>query len=81
MLAQMQETWVQPLGWKDTLGEGIATHSGILAWEIPWRSLVGYNPWGHKELETTKQLTHSCMLGYLTETLLNFAGKLHVSEA
>ena len=25
-----------PLGWKDPLEEGMATHSSILAWEIPW---------------------------------------------
>ena len=27
--------WVQFLGWEDSLKEGIATHSGILAWRIP----------------------------------------------
>ena len=33
----------------------MATHSSILAWEIPWqRSLVGYSPWGQKELDTTE---------------------------
>ena len=32
----MQETWVQSLGWKDSLEKGKATHSGILAWRIPW---------------------------------------------
>ena len=31
----MQETLVQSLGWEDTLEEGIATHSSILAWRIP----------------------------------------------
>ena len=41
------ETWVQVLGWKDPVKEGMATHSSILAWEIPWRSLVGYSPWSH----------------------------------
>ena len=30
------ETWVQSLGQKDSLEEGTATHSSILAWEIPW---------------------------------------------
>ena len=41
MLAQMvknppamQETWVRSLGWEDPLEEGMATHSGILAWRI-----------------------------------------------
>ena len=32
----MQKTQVQSLGWKDTLEKGMATHSSILAWEIPW---------------------------------------------
>ena len=31
----MQETWVRPLGQKDPLEEGVATHSSILAWETP----------------------------------------------
>ena len=30
------ETWVPSLGWEDPLEEGMATHSGILAWRIPW---------------------------------------------
>jgi len=35
-----------------------ATHSSILAWRIPWtQELVGYSPWGHKESDTTEQLT------------------------
>ena len=33
---EMQETWVQSLGWKDLLEKGKATHSSILAWRIPW---------------------------------------------
>ena len=50
----MQETWVLSLGQEDSLEKEMATHSSILAWEIPWtESLVGYNPWGHKELDTT----------------------------
>ena len=34
-LPAMQETWIQSLGWEDTLEEGIATHFNILAWRIP----------------------------------------------
>ena len=35
----------------------MATHSGILAWKIPWmEELVGYNPWGRKGSDTTEQL-------------------------
>ena len=31
----MQETWVQSLGWEDSLEKGKATHSSILPWRIP----------------------------------------------
>ena len=31
----MWETWVQPLGWGDSLEKGTATHSIILVWRIP----------------------------------------------
>ena len=44
-LPAMRETLVQPLGWEDPLEEGMATHSGILAFRIPmhvgvWRATV-----------------------------------------
>ena len=35
-LPEMQETWVQSLGWEDPLDNGKATCSSILAWRIPW---------------------------------------------
>ena len=38
----------------------MATHSGILAWETHGqRSLVGYSPWGRKELDTTERLNNN----------------------
>ena len=37
----MQETQVQSLGWEDPLEEEMATHSSILAWEIPWTEEPG----------------------------------------
>ena len=37
----MAETWVWSLGWKDPLEEGMTTHSGILAWRIPWTEEPG----------------------------------------
>ena len=55
-LPAVQETWVQSLGQEDLLEKGMATHSNILAWRIPWtEELAGYSPWGNKELNTTKQ--------------------------
>ena len=40
-LPAMQETWVQSLGWEDPLEEGMATHSSVLAWRIPWTEEPG----------------------------------------
>ena len=40
-LPAMQETWDQSLGWEDPLEEGMATHSIILAWRIPWAEEPG----------------------------------------
>ena len=49
------ETLVQSLGWEDPLEEGMATHSSILAWRIPWTEEPGgYSPWGCKESDTTE---------------------------
>ena len=36
-----EKTWVQSLGWEDSLEEEVATHSGILAWSIPWTEESG----------------------------------------
>ena len=56
-LSAMQETWVRSLGRDDLLEKGMAIHSSILAWKIPWtESLVGYSPWDHKELDMTERL-------------------------
>ena len=50
----MQATWVQ----KIPLEEGMATHSSILAWRIPWTEEPGgYSPWGCKESDTTEGLS------------------------
>ena len=37
----MQETQVRSLSWEDLLEEEMATHSSILAWEIPWTEEPG----------------------------------------
>ena len=37
----MEETWVQSLGGEDPLEKGMATHSSILAWRIPWTEEPG----------------------------------------
>ena len=45
----MLEMWVRSLGQEDPLEEGMATHSSILAWEIPWTEEPG-------ELQSTGSL-------------------------
>ena len=40
-LPAMQETWVGSLGQEDPLEKGLATHSSILAWRIPWTEEPG----------------------------------------
>ena len=54
----MQETWIRFLGQEDPLEKETATHSSILAWKISWTEEPrGYNPGGHKESDTTEQLS------------------------
>ena len=47
-LPAKQETQVQSLGQKDPLEEEMATHSSILAWEIPWTEEPGGSMGSHK---------------------------------
>ena len=54
----MQETWIESLDWEDPLEKGKATHSSILTWRIPGL----YSPWGHKESDTTEQLSLTAIL-------------------
>ena len=59
-LPAMQETQFQSLGWEDPLEEGIATHSSILAWRIPWtKEPDRVQSRGHKELDMTERLSRS----------------------
>ena len=50
-LPAMQETPVQFLGQEDPLQEGMATHSSIHAWRIPWtEEPEGYSAWGSQRV-------------------------------
>ena len=40
-LPAMREIQVRSLGWEESLEKGMATHSSILAWEIPWTEEPG----------------------------------------
>ena len=57
-LSARQEARVQSLDWEDPLEKGMATLSVFLPGEFHGqRSLAGYSSWGHKESNTTEQLT------------------------
>ena len=76
-MQELQETQVRSLGQEDPLEEGMATHSSILAWRIPWTgSLAGYSPWDRKESDTIEvtEYTHK-------QDCLNFGSSLfHILE-
>ena len=50
-LPAKQENWVRSLGQEDSLEEGMATHSNIPAWEIPWTE----EPSGLQSIESPSQ--------------------------
>jgi len=53
------------LGSENPLKKGIVTTPGFLPGESHGqKGLVGYSPWGHKELDTTEQLTLQSILGH-----------------
>ena len=78
-LPAMQETWVQSLGREDALEKGMATHSSILAWRIPWTEEPGeLQSMGSEESDITEThfhfTFHACiysgyisLIGYITD--------------
>ena len=52
----MQETWVQSLGREGPLEKGMATHSSILAWRIPWTEEPGGPQSMGSQLDLTEQI-------------------------
>ena len=56
----------------------MATHSSVLAWKIPWtEQLVGYSPWGCKELDLTKLFNSISFLNNYTHSPVT-ATLLHI---
>ena len=47
------------LGWEDPLEKGMANHSSILAWRIPWTEEAGGPPGGCQESDMPKWLEHA----------------------
>ena len=61
-MQESRETQIRSLGGEDPLEKGVATHSSILTWRMPWtEEPVGYSPWGCKETRLKRLSTHvSC---------------------
>ena len=76
----MWETWVRSLGWEDPLEKGMPTHSSILAGEF--HGLC--SPGGHKESDTTEQLSlhfpETLLLNKVTFTVLKFSESMAQSS-
>ena len=61
-LPAMQETWVRSLGQDDPLEKEMATHSSILAWEIPWMEEPGgLYSMGSQRVGQDLATEHSCI--------------------
>ena len=59
-MQETQETHVGSLGWEVILEEGMATHSSILAWQIPWTEEPdGLQSMDHKESDTTEVIQYA----------------------
>ena len=64
-----QETWFQPLGQEDPLEKGMATHSNILAWRIPWTE----EPGGVIKSQTWLSDSHLTLSSFLVKASLCWA--------
>ena len=68
VMQEPQRMWVWSLGREDLLEEGMATHSSILAWRIPWtEEPVKLSPWGRRVRHNWSDLahTHACIHIYI----------------
>ena len=70
--------WVQSLGRKDPLEEGIATHSNVLTWRLPWTEEAGrlQSMGSQSQHDGAQHSTHS-----LSPCLTDEVSKTQLSEA
>ena len=75
--------WVQSLGQEDPLEKGMAPHSRILAWRIPWTEKPGRLQYmGLKELDTTERvgLNHGDTAPFNTVLAIYLAASISISK-
>ena len=64
-MQKRQETWVWSLGWENPLEEGMAAHSSILAWEIPWTEEPGgLESVGLQRVGHGWEAKHTCVINF-----------------
>ena len=63
-LPAMRDTWVQSLGREDPLVEGMATHSSILAWRIPWTEEMTVQGVTKSQTQLKCLSMHTCIFVY-----------------
>ena len=64
-LSSVREIWVRAQGWEDPLEKGMATHSSVLAWRIPWtEKLSGLQSMGSQKDGHAERLTLSFILDF-----------------
>ena len=64
----MWATWVRSLGWEDPLEQGMATHSSILAWRIPWTEELGRLWSWSQQRDTTERLNAFTFISFSWST-------------
>ena len=72
-MQETEERQVQSLGWEDPLEKEIATHSSILAWEIPWTEPGGLQSRGPHRVKHNWSDLASMHAGYVAEWSKNTA--------
>ena len=61
----MQETQVQSMGWEDPMEKEMTTHSGILAWRIPWTEEPG-----GLQSAISQRVGHDCVTSFYFFTFI-----------
>ena len=81
-LPAMQETWVWSLGQEDTLEKGMASHSSIVAWKIPWtKEPSGLQPMGSRKCQTCSVQLPSLVQLFVTPWTATCQASLSITKS
>ena len=78
-MQETEEVWVPSLGWEDPLEKGMATHSSVLVWRIPWtEELGGLQSMGSPRVGHDRATNNTSLLRERTVLLKLSADHLHL---